>query len=147
MSPLCPLLLLSLPLLLAACNKKPAELAPRDDKSGSLLGTWQLEYQDVTLYNEQGQVVSRRSEPRRPSGAGIQSVAFTDSIVQLEQHGLRITTRYTRHGDTLRVPGTYTWVIQRLTAQELVYQEDKRFYLAPPPAPFKRQETFYYITR
>jgi len=33
-------LLLSLPLLVAACNKKPAEQAPFDDKSGNLETTY-----------------------------------------------------------------------------------------------------------
>lgn len=140
-------LLLSLPLLVAACKEKPAEQAPFDDKSGNLLGSWQLDHRDITRYDEQGKVTSQRSEPPRLNGPGIQAVAFTDSTVQFEEYGLRITTRYTRHGDTLRVPGIFTWVIKRLVAKELVYQEEQRFYLAPPPAPFLREETVYYFTR
>jgi hypothetical protein len=146
-SPLRPLLLLSLPLLVAACKEIAAEEPPFADKTGNLLGAWQLEHQEVTRYDEQGTVTARRSESRRPNGAGVQAVAFTDSTVQLEESGLLRTTRYTRSGDTIRIKGVSAWVIKRLTAKELVYQEEQRFYLAPPPAPFKRQETVYFFTR
>ncbi|MCA8830150.1 hypothetical protein [Hymenobacter pini] len=141
------LLLLSLPLLLVACKEIAAEEPPFADKTGNLLGAWQLEHQVVTHYDEQGKVTSRRLEPRRPNSSGVQAVAFTDSTVQLEEFGLLKTTRYTRSSDTIRIKGISTWVIQRLTAKELVYQEEQRYYLAPPPAPFKRQETVYYFVR